>query len=86
MQDVIDREQKVYKTLGNTPKIITLINEDGKTIMIHKTSLFPKAMTTAPTAKMGEVCSNCGRVSKYKLKGFNKFACSLPCYKTVSTK
>jgi hypothetical protein len=79
----MDREHKVYKTLGNVPKIITLYNEDGKTILMHKTKLFPESMTTTRDVKMRELCSNCGSVSKYKLVGEQKFACSLPCYKEL---
>jgi hypothetical protein len=84
MQDELEREQKIYKTLGDTPKIITLIADNGKTIMTHKTSLFPKYMTTSHDVKMKEICSHCGNVSKYRLKGCNKFACSLPCYKVLT--
>ncbi len=85
IQDEIDREQKVYKTLGNIPKIITLINEQGKTILIHKTPLFPTTMTTPPDQKMRDLCTNCGLTSKYTLKGGSRFACSLPCYKAVTS-
>lgn len=41
MQEYLEREQKIYKTLGDTPKIITLIGDTGRIIMTHKTSLFP---------------------------------------------
>lgn len=83
IQQATDREQKVFKTLGNVPKIITLINEAGKTIMVHDTKLFPDEMTTAPDLKMKETCSYCGKQSKYKLKNVQKYACSLSCYKAL---
>lgn len=84
MQDELEREQKTYKTLGNTPKIITLLNERGMTVMTHNTPLFPEHMTKTHDVKMKEICSNCGHTSKYKLKECNKFACSLPCYKVLT--
>jgi len=56
----MEREQKVFKTLGNVPKIITVIKDSGKTIMVHNTKLFPDSMTTTPDLKMKELCSSCG--------------------------
>lgn len=64
----MEREQKSYKTLGDVPKVITIVSDQGKTVMTHKTSLFPSFMTTSPDLKMKEMCSNCGNKSKYKLK------------------
>jgi hypothetical protein len=84
MQDEIDREHKVYKSLGNVPKIITLINEDGRTIFTHRSTLFPAFMTASHDTKMRETCTNCGSNSRYTLKGGSRFACSLPCYKAVA--
>jgi hypothetical protein len=86
MQEEIDREQKVYKSLGNVPKIITLIGEQGSTVMTHNSPLFPQFMTQTRDLKMRELCSSCGGISKYKLKGETRFACSLPCYKAVAAK
>lgn len=48
----MQRETKVYKTLGDVPKIITRIDQAGKTIIIHNTKLFSEEMTTAPDLKM----------------------------------
>jgi hypothetical protein len=79
----MEREQKTFKTLGNVPKIITLINEAGNTIMVHKAKLFSDEMTTIRDFKMKEACTNCGKSSKYKLKNLQHFACSLPCFKML---
>ena len=79
----MEREQKTFKTLGDVPKIITLINEAGNTIMVHNTKLFSDQMTTSRDVKMKETCTKCGKQSKYKLKNLQQFACSLPCYKML---
>ena len=52
IKEVMEREQKLFKTLGNVPKIITLIDDRGHTVMVHKAKLFPDRMTTAPDLKM----------------------------------
>lgn len=57
----MERQQKTFKTLGNVPKVITLINDQGKTIMVHNTKLFSDEMTTTPDIKMKETCTNCGK-------------------------
>jgi hypothetical protein len=84
IQDELLREQKNFRTLGDVPKIIEIDNETGKLVMTHNSSLFPASMTTTHDVKMKELCSKCGQVSKYKLRGGDRFACSLPCYKVLT--
>ena len=45
IQDVLQREHKSYKTLGDVPKIIEMTNHSGKLIMTHNSALFPFSMT-----------------------------------------
>ena len=84
IQNELEREHKNYKNLGDVPKIIETVSHQGKLIMTHKSSLFPAFMTQTPEIKMKELCSKCGGVSKYTLRGGNRFACSLPCYKILT--
>ena len=83
MQEMLERGQRVHNNLGDTSKIITVLNEGGTTIMTHKSELFPPFMTERRDLKMKEICSRCGNASKYKIKGVERYACSLPCYKML---
>ena len=53
MKDELEKNRKVFRTLGDTPKIITTQDDNGIQISLHQTGLFPPQMLVEPNIKMG---------------------------------
>ena len=77
----MNRENRVYKTLGDTPKIITHQSKDDPYLVLFETELFTPEMLQEPVIRVKKDCYLCGSKGKYRTQAGDNMVCSLPCYK-----
>ena len=80
----MEKNRRVFRTLGDTPKIITNIGSNTTKVILHNTNLFNPEMLVEPDVRMGEACSICQTAhGKYKTKNGEHF-CSVNCFKKIA--